>query len=622
MSGLCGVVRFDHEPIPPDTLKRMTQAAPHRGPATTHTHHHAHLAHHTHHPHDPPQPLTHHHLTLIASARIDNHDDLLPHLQPHLTTPHPTDAQLILAAHHHWGHDAPHHLIGDYAYALYDHHHHTLLAARDPMGMRPLYYHHTPHRTAIASEINQLLQLPDVSAEPSEAQIARYLIGEFGPADETFYRGVRSLPAAHALIVDADGVRVRRFWQVDPERRERYPREEDYAERFRELFLRSVHDRLRPPGTHGLMLSGGVDSGSIASALGWLSERDQRVGPLHAYSWAFDTLRECDERHLSDHVVRRYGFRARDVDAERVGPLRTYPRHGPHRDEPFIGAFQSVLETGLEMARDDGVTHLWSGDRGDLINGAWTLDYRVLLRSGRLRELVFELREQASIPGESWLGVLARDVVGPTVGSVARRLRPRERTPQGAHRDPRRPPWLSGELLQRTGVDPGSRHDATPPERLQGLARRTRYELVFVPLHMRGMVWSERTNAAHGIGFVDPWSDRRLAEYVISIPQQVLNRPREVGKRLVREAMHGIMPEALRENAAKIVPTPLYLRALRSDAASVVRTLLTDMQAERHGYVDGPAIRAHYDEFAAGGRDHPAFWWALTLEMWLQRYWS
>jgi hypothetical protein len=161
MSGLCVVVHWDDAPIPPDTLQRMTQAAPHRGHPTTHTTPHAHLAHQTHHhrttptPHPPPP---HHH----RQRPHRQPPRTPPPLQPHLTTPHPTDAQLILAAHHHWGHRRPPPPHRRLRLRHPRHPHHTLHAARDPMGMRPLYYHHTPQRTLIASEVKQILAVPDV----------------------------------------------------------------------------------------------------------------------------------------------------------------------------------------------------------------------------------------------------------------------------------------------------------------------------------------------------------------------------------------------------------------------------------------------------------------------------
>ena len=623
MSGLCAVFVPEQQPIDPDLLARMVEAGAHRGRAEHETTGCAHLAGLAHRPTlrggPAASPLAPH-ISVVASARLDNRDELMPHLRALVDTPHPSDADLILAAYLRWGKRAPEHLLGDFAYVVVDQARRCLHAARDPMAMRPLYYHHTRQRTLLASEVQQILATGTIAAEVHEPAVARYLIGEFGVPNETFYQGIRALPAGHRLDVEDGMLRVHAFWDVDASRRERFPRESDYAERFRELFVQAVRDRTRSDHSIGLLLSGGIDSGSIASVLGWLGEQGQARNPMHMYCWAFETLTQCDERHLSAHVVERYGLRARDVTAEASAPLARYPQHGPHRDEPFIGVFQALIEDSLAMARNDGAGDMWSGDRGDLVSGAWSPTYWPLLRRGRWRDLLGEAREHATIAGQGWPRVVGRYLVLPGLRSLVRRrgLRP---TAQSTRHDPRRPPWLRSDLLDRTGTEPGTAHDAEPPDALRGYTRRERYRLLLVPMHMRGVVWSERTNAAFGLGFVDPWSDRRLAEFVLAVPQAVLNRPGELGQRLVRAAMRGIMPEELRRTAAKIVPQPLFDRALRHDAVDTIRDLLADMEADRRGYLDGKALRAHYEDVVAGGRAHVTLWCAITLEMWLRRYW-
>jgi asparagine synthase (glutamine-hydrolysing) len=612
MSGLCGVVRFDHEPIPPDTLKRMTQAAPHRGPATTHTHHHAHLAHHTHHPHDPPQPLTHHHLTLIASARIDNHDDLLPHLQPHLTTPHPTDAQLILAAHHHWGHDAPHHLIGDYAYALYDHHHHTLLAARDPMGMRPLYYHHTPHRTAIASEINQLLQLPDVSAKLFEPMVAAHLAGPFGRDEWTFYEGIHRLRPGHVLLVTAAGARSWAFWQPDPERRERYPREEDYAERFRELFLRSVHDRLRPPGTHGLMLSSGVDSGSIAAAAGWLWQQRTVDRPIRTYSWAFEELADADERSVSRQITDRFGLPAVAVPGDDAWPLAGYPAHGPERDDPFLAVYQPLMDRSFAAAASDGLRSLMSGDRGDPLMGDSVFDHLEPILRGRWPLAWRELAAHARLAGTSRARIARRWLVRPALEAVG--LRPRARL------DPRRalPEYVRPDWAARTGLLDTIAADTSPPQ-VRGHARSARLARV---LRFRGLldpVPQERRRARFGLEFADPWADRRVTEFVLAVPPWRVQRPSEP-KRLARRALHGILPRDVAASLGKVEPVALFERGFRERARDIVLDLATNTRMAELGFVDPVAYRTAVEAFVAGDWPRLDPWWPLTLEIWLRAH--
>jgi asparagine synthase (glutamine-hydrolysing) len=629
VSGICGVIAWHADPLPPDTLQRMADAAPHRAPHGTHTwtSPHAHLArlarHTTPEDHHDHQPLTHHHLTLVADARIDNRDDLIPTLHHHLTTPHPTDTHLILAAHLHWHDDAPTHLIGDYAYALWNSTTHTLTAARDPMGMRALYYHTTPHHLSFATEITQLLTLPHVPAEIDETMLGVYLCGPYTLPERTHYAGISRLPPAHVLRASAGSHHTRRFWDIDPDHRIRYRHHHDYIDHFRHLFTTAVHDRTRSTSPLGILLSGGMDSGSIASTLGHLRHHHPTIPPIHTYSWAFPTLPQCDERHISDENARSFGFAIHHVSAEEHHPLAHYPRHGPDRDEPFIGAYQALIERALDEARGHGVGVMMSGDRGDLLVGAWILDYLNLARRGRWGDLLGELREHMGIPGASALDITLRHLVRPAFARLAPALR-RRVTGFGQQRAAPRTrsiTWARTDFLERTGVERVAPRSEAPAE-VKGYSRRMRHHAIFVPRQVRNLVWSERTYARFGQSFADPWSDRRLASFVMAIPQQILDPPGEADKRFVRAAMEGIMPEPVRLASAKIVPSPVYHRAMRVEAAATVRDLVRSPQVAERGYVDGDLLREHYEAVQHGAHEDAGFWYVLTLEMWLRRYWT
>lgn len=150
-------------------------------------------------------------------------------------------------------------------------------------------------------------------------------------------------------------------------------------------------------------------------------------------------------------------------------------------------------------------------------------------------------------------------------------------------------------------------------------SQSTRYEWVFMPLHMRGMVWSNRTYAQFGQAFADPWSDRRIAEYVLAIPQQVLNHPGTLRKELVRNALRGVMPDEFRQGAKKIVPRPLFDLSLRKLGVEVVAQLLSDPVVAPREWLDVSRLRTAYRRFLENETSLPhGFWWALTVEMWVE----
>jgi asparagine synthase (glutamine-hydrolysing) len=180
------------------------------------------------------------------------------------------------------------------------------------------------------------------------------------------------------------------------------------------------------------------------------------------------------------------------------------------------------------------------------------------------------------------------------------------------------PAWLRTELVDRTGLDELLH---APPHAPAGLddVRAWRYHYVFTQLHHRGMAWSERTYARYGLGFSDPFSDRRLAAFAVAAPQCVLGRPWELEKPLLRSATEGIMPEAARREARKIVPQPLFDKGLREHADAVRELLRAPLLADR-GWVDPVALRHHYEAWLAGAPLDASFWHALSVEYWLREH--
>ena len=181
------------------------------------------------------------------------------------------------------------------------------------------------------------------------------------------------------------------------------------------------------------------------------------------------------------------------------------------------------------------------------------------------------------------------------------------------------PPWINPAFARRVdlrGIIDAYTDVVTPP--LRGPLRRRRYQWLFMPMHLRWAVTHERRVAGFGMEAVDAWSDRRIAEFCLAIPQQALDQPFTYDKRLVRLALQTVMPEPFIRNSGKILPTPLYEGTLRGPAANAVRTLLEGSRAEARGWLDASVLRHEYQRFLAGGPPPDELWWALSLEWWLR----
>jgi asparagine synthase (glutamine-hydrolysing) len=631
------MVNLDGAPIKPAALKLMAQAAAYRGPDGIRYHTEgalglAHLALNV----TPEsvrerQPLASERgdLVLVADARIDNREELVRTLsaEGHLPDESPTDAELILAAYRCWGTECAVRLVGDFAFAIWDARHRRLFAARDAMAMRALYYRVEPRRVLFGTEVKQILAAPGVPARIFEPALGAYLVGCFGRLEWSFYEGISQLAPGHAVVVDGSGHRTWRYWDIDPEFRIEYSSEEEYVEHFLEVFLEAVRCRLRSTKPVGIFLSGGMDSGSIASTAGWLLRREELVEDraFRAYSWAFEELPQCDERHISDGIAKHYGFPVTDVLADEAWPLKDYPDHGPDRDAPWIWPYQALNERTLMAARSDGMGSVLSGSRGDEMVGDWVFDLPGLLRTGQLSTLWSELLAYQHYNGETLSQATARRLLKPLMLETwpwgaeraleARRgLRRRSEHPSNPYA-----PWVRPEFAERIGLAEIVK-ESKPHSPITDHARRMRYERVFMLSSSRLMLADERTRARYGLSFADPWSDRRLAEFVLAVPQWRIQRVGE-DKRIARQAMRGIMPEQVRQRAGKTIPVSLFDLGFKERARDTVSALITGSQAGSRGYLDEGVLRNYYECFLRDGPQPYDFWWPLTLEMWLRRYW-
>ena len=177
-------------------------------------------------------------LALTADARIDNRPELLRTLR--LGDSDVPDSELILAAYEKWGEDLAAHLVGDFAFALWDGHARKLVCARDVMGIKPFYYYAGGEVFAFASEIKGLLAHPEVPRRLNETKVVDYLAPVFEDLEQTFYEGIYRLPPAQVLVVEEGRIRRRTYWELDASRELRLGSDEAYVEAFREVFTEAL----------------------------------------------------------------------------------------------------------------------------------------------------------------------------------------------------------------------------------------------------------------------------------------------------------------------------------------------------------------------------------------------
>ena len=176
-----------------------------------------------------------------------------------------TDTEILPHLYEEYGDAMLEHINGMFAFALWDKKQNKLLIARDKFGEKPLYYGVFDNQLIFASEPKVLLRHPSVKAEINTDALRQYLSFDYVPAPASIYKNIYKLPAAHLLILENGEVRTRRYWNLTFHKNGNTPTIEKAATDLRELLADAVRMRLVSDVPLGILLSGGVDSSTIAA---------------------------------------------------------------------------------------------------------------------------------------------------------------------------------------------------------------------------------------------------------------------------------------------------------------------------------------------------------------------
>lgn len=318
---------------------------------------------------DEAQILTHNGLTLwlTSDVRLDGRGELLRELGLPSEAKGWSDGRLILEAYARWGRDAPAHLRGDFAFAIWDAARQRLFCARDRFGTKPFYYAYKPGQFfAFSNEIKALWPVPGLDAAINETQVVNYLLSRFDDKTSTFYSAVRRLSPAHWFEIapkQRDELQENRYWQLDATRELALPRDGDYAAMLREGFVASVRERMRSADKFAVFLSGGLDSSSVAAVAERYAEPSQK--PVPALSRVFDRFAECDERPFIQATLDRGEFQPIWRVSDDLTALTDIEKMLWHLDQPSPGPNSCAAWAQYRVLQDAGASVVIDGHGGD-----------------------------------------------------------------------------------------------------------------------------------------------------------------------------------------------------------------------------------------------------------------
>jgi asparagine synthase (glutamine-hydrolysing) len=498
-----------------------------------------------------PMTLAGRRLVITFNGEIYNHVELRERLRGLGHVFHTSsDTEVLLAAYAEWGSECLAELNGMFAFALWDEDKRELFCARDRFGEKPFQYTLCQGYFAFASEHKALALLEGTDLAIDDAVLAQGATRGMTWIDaheRTLLRGVRQLLPGHAMIVrEGDDqptiARVFCYWSVDPGARRPYGDETGHeaARRLLDLLTDSVRLRLRADVPVGSCLSGGLDSSTIVS----LIRRLEPTADLRTFTGRFpgDPL---DEGRYAQMVVEASRTTASEVEPTPERFLREVSEVYRHAELPIGGMSQFAQWCVFHLAKTGGVTVLLDGQGSDEQLGG----YGSTIISAFLAQLRAEGRTQAFLrERRAW----ARSA--PTFFSWPRlllnetplaRLRPllRARTKRATLRLPdlfARDYLASAEALpEPLPPEPGA-----PESGARHALSRTLYLLSFRTMLSSLLRFGDRLSMAHSREVRLPFCDHRIADYLFSLPPELLVGDGQV-KRVLRLAITGLVPDAI-----------------------------------------------------------------------------
>lgn len=529
MSGFVGIFNLDGAPIDRDLISRMTNYMAFRGPDAQaiwtdgnvgfgHT-----LLCTTRESETKKQPLTlDSEVWIVADARIDDRRNLIEKLEDKLSRSlavAPNDAELILYAYVAWGEDCVKHLIGDFAFAIWDNRSQQLLCARDHLGVRQLYYGGNGASFVVSNTLNCLRLHPSVSNKLNELAIGDFLL--FGLNQEpntTVFTDIQKLPQAHKLIVSSQQVRSQQYWTPSATPINRKPA--DIIDEFLDLLSRSVKDRLRTSGA-GISMSGGLDSPAVA-AMAAKASLD-----LCAYCVVYEQVFADEERKYANLVADALRIPIEFLHGDKINQTTNGRTMGfapePFDVEPIFVVSDELLKRISSQYRV-ALTG-WDGDM--LMVESPKHSFAASIKRGAITKLLSDVARYVYFTHRP-----------PPVG-IRTQLR-RWRNPHW-NRSPY-PAWLNDKFSSK--LDLAQRWQEVYAERPPAHPLRpSAFRILFSPSWDSLLSRFDAGETLLPLEVCHPLIDVRVVDYLLSLP--II--PWLLNKTILREAMNGILPDAVRQ---------------------------------------------------------------------------
>ena len=623
MCGIAGIIHLDGSPVAPWVMSAMGDVLRHRGPDdvgqffdTGVALHHQRLSiidlasgH---------QPMTAGGATIVFNGEIYNYLELRDELRRAGTEfSTSSDTEVILHMYARYGPACVEHLNGMFAFLIYDPARRIVMAARDRLGIKPLYYRSDDRRILFGSEIKALLQHPDVRAEAELDAVQEYFTFQHVMADRTLFRGIRKVEPGCVALIDltAGTMRISRYWEptfaVDNDHTEQY-----FVRELQRLLDDSVRLEMRSDVPVGSYLSGGMDS----SAVTMLASR-RAAGPLSTFTGAFHEGPEFDETAYARDVAEACGAASYVLYPTEDQFVDLLPKLVYQMDEPVAGPglFPQYLVAKLAA---EHVKVVLGGQGGDEVFGGY-VRYLVAYLEQALKGAIMETNEEQE-------HIVSLRSIVPNLPALRQYMPMVQQFWRQDVFEPMDRRYF--RLVDRSAgalslLTPEFREIYSPedmfcrfqrvfnhPDTRSYFNKMTHYDLVTgLPalLHVE-----DRMSMAVSLESRVPLLDHRIVDLVARVPPGIKFRGGAL-KPLLRRAVGRLLPRSVMNRTDKMgFPVPLHLWA-RGNARDFMRDILLSPTCRNRGLFDLDEVAKLMEYEKAFSR---RLWGLLNLELWFRTF--
>ncbi|MET0394537.1 MAG: asparagine synthase-related protein [Chitinophagaceae bacterium] len=496
-------------------------------------------------------------LTIIGDIRLDNRPELFQqlaiaaHQQPVIG-----DAQLILAAYRKWGEQCPEYLVGDFAFAIWDHTRQALFCATDHFGNRSIFYFFDGKKFVFASTPNAIVAVKGMPVIINQNKLASLIfkLSKHLIWQESWFEHIFLFPAATTFTIDKNGIRKRKYWTPEAGTELSFRNDEEFAEAFQEVLFRAVGDRLRSHYPVTALLSGGLDSSAVTAVAAKVLEKQNKT--LQVLSAVLPDQNDpvlTDERDYIDRFRSFPNINIHYITAPGRGFFSDLEALQTTIYAPNLISRHYLYTAFAEKAQELGSRTILDGGGGELgLSFHGNGSYAELFLQLRWSRLWHELKSQQKLGGESPWSVLRSQVLAPILPDLAWKTLRKSETGLNKTRT---------NSIQPAFIDTLRKRVEARSEELDDISVR------LYPRHRRNQLNLIRTKQSKAQGLADlgpvevrlPLMDKRLLDFCLALPLHF--KVRDGYKRYtLRAGLGNILPQEVRWRTSKTPFSPDYNR--------------------------------------------------------------